>query len=104
MYGNLLLVTGKQSRGRAGLLFCGKTSLAKQKRRRLIGRMAKREYTNIGEKECRKRRAVGVVSLGVTVVLSFAFVFTQIDWYWYLILFVPSLGAMEGALQVREKT
>jgi hypothetical protein len=66
--------------------------------------MTTKECFNIGKNECRKRQASGIAALGLTVILSVAFVLGKVEWYWFLVLLLPSWGAMEGALQVKEKT
>jgi hypothetical protein len=60
--------------------------------------------SNIGGRGAKQRRATGIAALGLSVVLAVAFIVGNVDWYWHLVLFVPALGAMEGALQAKEST
>ena len=71
---------------------------------RIFEIMETKKPCNIGPKEIRRRQATGMIALILTSILSVAFVLGGTEWYWYLILLLPSFGAMEGALQVKEKT
>lgn len=62
------------------------------------------DSANIGPRERRKRRLMGIVSL--TVAVGFAFVLVVFDAarWWRLIVFFPLWLAGLGLLQAREKT
>ncbi len=62
------------------------------------------EATNIGPRERRKRRLMGVVSLGVGVGLAFVLVVYGAPRFSRLIIFFPIWLAGLGLLQAREKT
>lgn len=62
------------------------------------------DIANIGPKGRRKRLVFGIVTLAVSVVISFLFVFYRVPPLLRLTLFVPlSVGAL-GFFQSRDKT
>ncbi len=66
--------------------------------------MAADEATNIGERERRKRRVLGVVSLAVGVSVAFVLVVWGAPRALRLVVFFPVWIAGLGLLQSREKT
>ena len=59
---------------------------------------------NIGVGECRKRLNFGLVALAVGIVIAVVFIFTGVDGWWRVGLFLPFwLGAL-GFFQSMEKT
>jgi hypothetical protein len=62
------------------------------------------EVANIGPRERRKRRLLGVVSLTVAVAVAFLLVSFGAARWWRLVLFFPLWMAGLGLLQAREKT
>lgn len=62
------------------------------------------DASNIGPREQRKRRLLGIVSLVVAVGVAFVLVaFGAVRW-WRLVVFFPLWMAGLGLLQAREKT
>ncbi len=59
---------------------------------------------NIGAKEIRKRRLLGIVALTVGVGVAFLLIVTEAPRLARLIIFVPIWFAGLGLLQAREKT
>lgn len=59
---------------------------------------------NIGPREQRKRRLMGIVALTVGVGLAFLFVVTDAPRWSRLVIFFPVWLAGLGLLQAREKT
>jgi hypothetical protein len=62
------------------------------------------EVANIGPRERRKRRLLGIVSLTVAVAFAFVLVSFGAARWWRLIVFFPLWIAGLGLLQAREKT
>jgi hypothetical protein len=62
------------------------------------------EAINIGEREQRKRRMMGVVALTVGVAIAFVLVATSAPRLLRLVVFFPIWIAGLGLLQSREKT
>jgi hypothetical protein len=62
------------------------------------------EVANIGPRERRKRRLLGVVSLTVAVAVAFVLVSFGAARWWRLVLFFPLWMAGLGLLQAREQT
>ena len=62
------------------------------------------EAINIGPRERRKRRLMGVVALTVGVGLAFVLVIFQAPWWSRAIIFFPIWMAGLGLIQSREKT
>jgi hypothetical protein len=62
------------------------------------------EAINIGERERRKRRVLGVVALAVGVAVAFVLVATSAPRPLRLVVFFPIWIAGLGLLQSREKT
>ena len=59
---------------------------------------------NIGAGECRNRLNFGLVALAVGIVIAVVFIFTGVDDWWRVVLFLPFwLGAL-GFFQSMEKT
>lgn len=67
-------------------------------------RATKEEATNIGPREQRKRRVLGIVSLTVGVSLAFLLVVLGAPRLARLVVFFPVWIAGLGLLQSREKT
>lgn len=59
---------------------------------------------NIGPREIRKRRLMGIVALGVGVGLAFALVIFEAPRFARLFIFFPIWMAGLGLFQAREKT
>ena len=59
---------------------------------------------NIGPRERRKRRLLGIVSLTAAVGLAFVLVVFGAARWWRLLVFFPLWMAGLGLLQAREKT
>lgn len=59
---------------------------------------------NIGERERRKRRILGFVSLGAGLALALLFISYDASRLWRLLVFVPFWFAGLGLLQSRERT
>lgn len=66
--------------------------------------MPRDEAINIGPRERRKRRLLGVVSLTVGVAAAFVLVVYGAPRWWRLVIFFPVWMAGLGLLQAREKT
>lgn len=66
--------------------------------------MSQNEVANIGEKERRKRRVLGIVALVVGVGLAFVLVVYGAPRAMRLIIFLPIWIAGLGLMQAREKT
>jgi hypothetical protein len=66
--------------------------------------LALTEAINIGERERRKRRLLGIVALTVGVAAAFVLVSTQAPRLARLVVFFPVWVAGLGLLQSREKT
>ncbi|HEY0172452.1 MAG TPA: hypothetical protein VGB98_15630 [Pyrinomonadaceae bacterium] len=62
------------------------------------------EEANIGPREQRKRRLLGIVSLTVGVGVAFLLVVFGAARWWRLVVFFPLWMAGLGLLQAREKT
>jgi hypothetical protein len=62
------------------------------------------EAINIGERERRKRRLLGIVALTVGVAAAFVLVATRAPRLARLVVFLPVWMAGLGLLQSREKT
>lgn len=62
------------------------------------------EASNIGARERRKRRMLGIVALGVGVGTAFALVVTDAPRLLRVLIFFPVWLAGLGLLQAREKT
>ncbi len=62
------------------------------------------EVSNIGPRERRKRRLLGIVSLTVAVGVAFVLVSYGAARWWRLAIFVPLWMAGLGLFQAREKT
>ncbi|HEX8281916.1 MAG TPA: hypothetical protein VF588_00955 [Pyrinomonadaceae bacterium] len=62
------------------------------------------EEANIGPRERRKRRLLGIVSLTVAVGVAFVLVAFGAPRWWRLAVFFPLWMAGLGLLQAREKT
>jgi hypothetical protein len=62
------------------------------------------EAANIGPRERRKRRLLGIVSLTVGVGVAFLLVVFGAQRWWRLVIFFPLWIAGLGLLQAREKT
>ena len=62
------------------------------------------EASNIGPREQRKRRLLGIVALTVGVATAFVLVIFQAPRPWRLIVFFPIWLAGLGLLQARERT
>jgi fatty acid desaturase len=62
------------------------------------------EEANIGPRERRKRRLLGIVSLTVAVAVAFVLVVFGASRWWRLVVFFPLWVAGLGLLQAREKT
>ncbi|MET0626694.1 MAG: hypothetical protein ABW250_27425 [Pyrinomonadaceae bacterium] len=62
------------------------------------------EEANIGPRERRKRRLLGIVSLTVGVGVAFLLVVFAAPRWWRLVVFFPLWMAGLGLLQAREKT
>lgn len=62
------------------------------------------EVTNIGLRECRKRRKSAIVAFAFVVLFYIALKLSSSQQSWYLLLFIPAWIAMFGLLQAHEKT
>lgn len=62
------------------------------------------DEANIGPRERRKRRLLGIVSLTVAVGVAFVLVVFGAGRWWRLVVFFPLWFAGLGLLQAREKT
>jgi hypothetical protein len=62
------------------------------------------EVANIGPRERRKRRLLGVVSLTIAMAAAFVLVSFGASRWWRVVLFFPLWMAGLGLLQAREKT
>ena len=62
------------------------------------------EEANIGPRERRKRRLLGIVSLTTGVGVAFVLVVFGAPRWWRLVVFFPLWVAGLGLLQAREKT
>lgn len=59
---------------------------------------------NIGPRETRKRRVMGIAALGAGAVLAFALVVVGAPWWSRVVVFFPVWLAALGLLQARERT
>jgi hypothetical protein len=64
----------------------------------------KTTVVNLGTREIRKRRLMGIVALTVGVALAFALVVLQMPRLSRLVIFLPIWLAGLGLFQAREKT
>ncbi len=62
------------------------------------------EAVNIGPRERRKRRVMGVAALGAGAALAFALVVSAAPWWSRVVVFFPVWLAALGLLQAREQT
>lgn len=61
-------------------------------------------FANIGRREMRLRRLMGMVSLGAAALLGFVLIGYEASRWWRLVIFLPLWMAGLGLLQAREKT
>ena len=66
--------------------------------------IGKAELANIGLKEVRKRRRVGLAMLAMGVGLPFIFAQAGVSRGWYSVLFLPFWMGTLGISQARKKT
>lgn len=59
---------------------------------------------NIGPKESRKRLIMGVVMLAVGIGVAIALIFTDLNRWWRIGLFLPFWMGALGLFQAKEKT
>jgi hypothetical protein len=64
----------------------------------------KTELANIGPKEIRKRRLLGIAMLALGVVLAVVFAHADVGRGWYAALFLPFWIGSLGLSQARKKT
>jgi hypothetical protein len=66
--------------------------------------VGKTELVNIGPKETRKRRLMGVAMLAIGVVLAVIFTHAGVSRGWYSVLFLPFWMGTLALFQARKKT